>query len=65
MNKVTILILLETLLQPKLNFFICSSVIVTILILLETLLQLHDLDATYNGDMSHNPYFTGNSFTTY
>ena len=88
-NCVTILILLETLLQQDYpNIDICAYLKsqslfywklfyndtncklcqiffdVTILILLETLLQLKKSSKMENILYRHNPYFTGNSFTT-
>ena len=61
---VTILILLETLLQLKVLNLTTEQFEVTILILLETLLQQKQTLFKVILETGHNPYFTGNSFTT-
>ena len=63
-SLVTILILLETLLQLHTKVTRSVDKHVTILILLETLLQRLVALILASTKCCHNPYFTGNSFTT-
>ena len=64
LNCVTILILVETLLQLFLTSCPQLGKMVTILILVETLLQLNIIRLLTLTMTSHNPYFSGNSFAT-
>ena len=62
---VTILILVETLLQPGDTCVVFMRRTVTILILVETLLQQLGNKQYKEQLESHNPYFSGNSFATF
>ena len=61
-KQVTILILVETLLQYDENDPLGDGGVVTILILVETLLQSNKIKRGNYYEVCHNPYFSGNSF---
>jgi len=62
---VSILILLDVLLQLSISlYWQCSASLVSILILLDVLLQLKMIEEASAKDASFNPYFTGCSTST-